>query len=292
LIGTLLRFSLRQTKFLRQNGEAYQRQRLLVETMAKLLVGAPGVACQAAPACPCPAQWLIPAGEPSRRAILYLHGGAFTYGSSNTHRPLVSWLVRHAGVRALLIDYRLAPEHPFPAALEDCAAAYRWLLAQGTPAHQMTVAGDSAGGNLALALCHLLRQEGLPLPGKIVCISPACDLSQIGALTAEAVQQDPILVYANTCMVLNYIGDHDPAALLLSPALGDLAGFPRLLIHTGERELLLADAQRLYQRALAAGVPAQIKVWPGMWHVFQAYVPYLPEARQSVAEIGRFIAAH
>jgi epsilon-lactone hydrolase len=224
-------------------------------------------------------------------AARHLHGGAFTYGSSNTHRALVSRLARRARVRALLIDYRLAPEHPFPAALEDCLASYRWLLAQGFLPHRIAVGGDSAGANLTLSLTLALRQEHLPLPACLACLSPVSDLSQIQALTPEVVASDPILVEEDINLVMNYANGHDLCDPLLSPALGDLHGLPPALIHVGGEELLRADARQLCERLQRADVDARLEVWAGMWHVFQAYAPYLPEARRSIEELGSFIHA-
>lgn len=285
-----LKFVLRRTKILRQDVSAYKRQRFLVELGARLLLlPARGVTVQSVWAGSAPAKWLIPAQALPQAAILYFHGGAFTYGSSNTHLALVSRLARAAGVRALSVDYRLAPEHTFPAALEDCLAAFGWLNGQGYPAHRIVVAGDSAGANLALALTMALRQKECPLPAGVACLSPISDLSQVDLLTPEVVERDPSLVYTNKYMVLSYVGHADPNHPLISPALGDLSGFPPLLIHVGGEELLTWDAQRLYERACQAGVQARLEVYPGMWHVFQAYTPLNPEAQPAIASIARFV---
>ena len=246
------------------------------------------VAVQAGPV---PAEWLIPPVAPADRALLYIHGGAWFMGSSRTHRGLVSHLAYLSGVRALSIDYRLAPEHPFPAGLEDCLAAYEWLLQSGMAPDKVVVAGDSAGGNLALALLIALRDAGRPLPAAAVVLSPATDLAGTGESYRTRRHLDPLFsqMGAHT-IVPAYITDHDPRHPLISPLHADLHGLPPLLIHVGDHEMLLDDAVRFGERAVAAGVEATTVVWPGMFHVFQLFV-FLPEARRANAQIAAFIRA-
>jgi acetyl esterase/lipase len=188
------------------------------------------------------------------------------------------------------VDYRLAPEHPFPAALEDIQTAYRWLLQNGIPPRKIVVAGDSAGGNLALVLLLALREAGDPLPAAAVCLSPVTDLT--GAVESRRTKAavDPILRSGTSDMVSSYVGKHDPRQPLLSPLYADLHGLPPILLHVGEDEILLDDSTRLAEHARAAGVNATVVVWSHMWHVFQAFAPLLPEARQSIEQMGQFVS--
>lgn len=234
-----------------------------------------------------PVEWIVPQGAgPS--VIFYLHGGGWTLGWYNSHRWFVAHLGQAAASRVLAVDYRLAPEHPYPAALEDCLTAYRWLLQQGTAPQQMVIAGDSAGGNLTLATLLALRQAGDPLPAAAVCISAMTDLAATGA--SFYTQRDPMVSapFALT-MARHYAAGQDLRTPLLSPHYADLTGLPPLLIHVGEHEILFSDATRLADQARAAGVSAHLTVWPAMWHVWHLFVPFLPEAQQAVAAIGVFV---
>jgi acetyl esterase/lipase len=211
-------------------------------------------------------------------------------GSPRTHRGLVADLARGARVRALSVDYRLAPEHPYPAGLDDCVAAYGWLLERRVDPSRIVVAGDSAGGNLALALLLRLRDAGIPLPAGAVLLSAATDLALTGDshMTRKAV--DPY--FANVgpnALIEEYVGVHDVREPYISPLYADLRGLPPLLIHVGDHEVLLDDSVRLGERAVAAGVDARTVVWPGMMHVFQMFAPFLPEARRANREIAEFV---
>jgi acetyl esterase/lipase len=234
-----------------------------------------------------PAEWLTPVADAGRGVLLYVHGGAWTLGYYEPHRWLVSHMARATGRRALAIDYRLAPEHPFPAALEDCLAAYRWLLTTGIAAEHIVMGGDSAGGNLTLATMLALRDNGEPLPAAGVCLSPATDLAGTGEAPPSQEDVGLPLDWANEQVRL-YLGDADPRLPLVSPHYADLHGLPPLLIQVGGDEWLRHDAQRFVPRALAAGVEVTLQVWPGMWHVWQILVPFLPEASQAVKAIGEF----
>jgi acetyl esterase/lipase len=235
-----------------------------------------------------PGEWLTPPDSSSPGMILYLHGGAWVLGWTNLHRRMVAHLCIASGCRALAVDYRLAPEHPFPAALDDCLAAYRGLMRSGIPPSGLVVAGDSAGGTLTLALLIALRDAGEPLPAAAVCLSPATDLEGTGESFRSI--KDPTLTPEFVLRMRRlYIGSHDPRSPLLSPLQGDLRGLPSLLIHAGGGELLLSDAQRLAEKARAAGVPVELVVWPAMWHVWHLWIPALPEARRAIAEIGGFV---
>jgi acetyl esterase/lipase len=233
------------------------------------------------------AEWLAAAGaDPG--VILYLHGGAYALGSINTHREFVARLADAAGVRGLAIDYRLAPEHPFPAALEDATTAYDWLLAGGVEPSQAILAGDSAGGGLALATLIALRDAGQPLPAGAVCISPWADLTLSGASIQGQARADSILDADSLEMYARlYAGDRDRASPLISPLFADLRGLPPLLIQVGTDEILLDDARRCAVRARQAGVDVTLEVWDGMFHVFQL-VPFLPETKRAVGQIAGF----
>ena len=235
-------------------------------------------------------EWVIPKRPAADRVLLYLHGGAWVMGSPRTHRALVADLARRAGVRALSLDYRLAPEHPYPAALDDAVAGYDWLLASGIEPGRIVVAGDSAGGNLALALLLRLRDAGTPQPAGAVLLSPVTDLGLGGASHATRKAVDPFFATADLRpFIASYAGAHDPREPYLSPLGADLRGLPPLLIHVGDHEVLLDDAVRLGERAHEAGVEARTVVWPGMTHVFQLQTFLLPEARRANVEIAAFI---
>lgn len=245
---------------------------------------------QAAPARP--AEWLRPPGTRADAAVLYLHGGGYTIGSPRSHRHLAAAIARAAGTSALLPDYRLAPEHPFPAALDDALAAYRWLLERGLAPERIVVAGDSAGGGLAVATLLALRDRGLPQPAAGVCISPWVDLTCSGATYATKAAVDPIVTREGVgAMAQAYVGAGDPKAPLVSPLYADLAGLPPLLIQVGSDEVLLDDALGLSERARAAGVDVKVEEWPDMVHVWHWFLPMLDEAERAIAVIGEFVRA-
>ena len=237
-----------------------------------------------------PGEWVVPKQADAGCVLLYLHGGAWVMGSPRTHRALVADLAVGAGVRALSLGYRLAPEHPYPAALDDCLEAYGWLLAQGIAPERIVVAGDSAGGNLALAMLLRLRDAGSPLPAGAVLLSPVTDLGQSGASHTTRKALDPYLAKADLGPFISaYAGAQDLLQPYLSPLAGDLHGLPPLLVHVGDHEVLLDDAVRLGERARAAGVEERTVVWPGMTHVFQLQFQLVPEARKANREIAAYI---
>jgi epsilon-lactone hydrolase len=237
-----------------------------------------------------PAEWLVPREAPADRVLLYIHGGAWFMGSPRTHRALASELAKRSGVRALSVDYRLAPENPYPAGLDDCVAVYEWLLGQGVPARGVVVAGDSAGGNLALALLVALRDHGRPLPAGAVALSPATDLAATGESLKTREPVDPFFAGVDLGPIIRcYTGSHDPRDPLVSPLYADLRDLPPLLLHVGDNEVLLDDTVRFGERAAAAGVEVRTVVWPGMCHVFQTFSPFVPEARRANAEIAEFV---
>ena len=249
-----------------------------------------GIGCEPVTAGGVPAAWIDAPGVRRDAVMLYLHGGAYCIGSILSHRAHVARLAEACGLRALLLDYRLAPEHPFPAAVEDAVAAYRWLLERGTSPRRLVVAGDSAGGGLTLATLVALRDRGVPLPAAGVCISPWTDLALSGATMESRAAVDPLCQRATLGRAAAaYLGARDARTPLASPLYADLHGLPPLLIHVGDAETLLDDATRLAERARAAGVEVTSEVWDDMIHVFHVFAPLLPEATQALAKIGRFV---
>ncbi|MFG1613150.1 alpha/beta hydrolase [Nonomuraea wenchangensis] len=240
-----------------------------------------------------PALELEPADRAAGTVVLYLHGGGYVVGSPRTHLALAGDLARRARTRLVSPDYRLAPEHPFPAAVEDGLAAYRELLGQaGSPSH-IALAGDSAGGGLAIATLLAAREEGLPMPAAVATFSPWTDLTFSGASIETKLGIDPIFVRSDLeGYRTHYLGQQDPAAPKASPALADLAGLPPLLIQAGSNELLLDDAVLLAARAAAADVDVTLRVWGGLPHVFQHHTALVEEAGQALDEAARFLFPH
>jgi phosphinothricin tripeptide acetyl hydrolase len=237
-----------------------------------------------------PAEWLRPPSAEPGRVVLYLHGGGYVIGSPRSHRHLAAAIASAAGASALLLDYRLAPEHPYPAAVEDATAAYRWLLDQAIAPERIVIAGDSAGGGLTVAALLALREARVPLPAGGVCISPWVDLTCGGASYATKADADPIVQRAGVQqMAQAYLGATPPRTPLASPLFADLRGLPPLLIHVGTDEVLLDDAVQLAERAKAAGVDASIEVYESMIHVWHWFLPMLDEAQTAVEAIGRFV---
>jgi monoterpene epsilon-lactone hydrolase len=270
-----------------------QVQRIRMEKASSLMILHRNVQVVPVHADSVPAEWLIPKDSLADCALLYFHGGAWFMGSTATHRGLVSYLAYESGVRALSINYRLAPENPFPAGLEDCIASYEWLLESGISPQKIVVAGDSAGGNLTLALLVALRDADKPLPAGAVALSPVTDLALTGESLITRAHLDPILSnIGSNSIIPDYITAYDPHHPYISPLYADLRGLPPILIHVGDHETLLDDALRFGECARAAGVDVQTVVWPEMFHVFQIFVPLLPEARQAIAQIATFIRSH
>jgi len=238
------------------------------------------------------AEWVAAPGADQKCAFLHLHGGAFVTGSPATHRELAARISAASGAVALVLDYRLAPEHPFPAALEDAVGAYQWLVGQGYAPQHLAIGGDSAGGCLALQTVLALRDRGEALPAAAYFLSPVTDVVRVdGESYTTNAGIDPIVKKETSRAVMsNYVGGNDPQTPLLYPAGMDLAGLPPLCIHVGDYEALLSDSVRLAERARNAGVEVEFRIWPGMWHVFQMAARLLPEGRRSIDEIGAFVA--
>ena len=235
-----------------------------------------------------PVEWIIPPGPVLKSVILYLHGGAWVLGWYDSHRVLAANIGQASRSRVVAVDYRLAPEHPFPASLDDCLTSYRRLINDGIDPGHIVIAGDSAGANLTVALLCTLRDADEPLPAAAVCISPMTDLALTGR--NYHTQKDALLtVEFARSMSSHYVGSQDVFNPLISPQYGDLKGLPPLLIHAGEDEILKIDAERLADKARHAGVDVILTVWPKMWHVWHILAPYLPEAIQAINEIGSFV---
>jgi monoterpene epsilon-lactone hydrolase len=238
-----------------------------------------------------PGEW-IEGPRPTEITLLYLHGGGYFACSAESHRPItVSFALQ--GFRVYAPDYRLAPENPFPAAVDDATAAYRGLLASGHSPRHIVIAGESAGGGLALSLMLALRAASVPLPAAAALFSPWTDLAATG---------DSIRSNARRCAMFNgpdigpsaryYLGKTDPCNPLASPLYADLSGLPPLLIHVGADEVLRDDSTRLADRARAAGVPVEIKIWPVVPHAWQLAAHLVPEGRQSLRESAAFLRTH
>ena len=237
-----------------------------------------------------PCERMTPPNAVGNRTLLYLHGGGYVIGSPADYRDMVPRIARAAQARAIAVDYRLAPEHPHPAAVDDAVTVYRGLLAQGVRPDEIVVAGDSAGGGLTVATCVAARDAGLPMPAAGVCISPWVDLEGLGdSMIANndrepLVKKDLVLGMAQT-----YLSGQDPRTPLAAPLYADLHGLPPLLIQVGTSETLLDDARRLAVRAKAAGVETTIQEWPDMIHVWHLFGSFLREAQEASDRIGEFV---
>jgi len=236
------------------------------------------------------ADWLTPRFAPEDARLLYLHGGGYIVGSFASHRGLVGNLAAACGLRTLMPEYRLAPENPFPAALEDSLRVYRRLLTDGVAPHRLVLGGESAGGGLTIATLLALRDEGLPLPAAAFVLSPWTDLAATGESMHTRAAQDPWFEPEGVAAAAAYyVGDDSSTNPLISPLYGDLSALPPLLIHVGDYEILRDDSIRLAEKARAAGVDVTLRVWEGMWHVFQSLAARVPEARRSVDEVGAWV---
>ena len=238
-----------------------------------------------------PAAWIIPAEAVPGRVILYAHGGSYNSGSITSHVPLTGSIALATKSRLLAVDYRLAPEHPFPAALEDALSAYRWLLAQNIDAKRIVVAGDSAGGGLMLALILSLRDAGTPLPAAAACLSPWTDLTCSGESWTKNAKADFMLKLIPTMQAAEiYLRDADPHNPLASPLFGDLHNLPPILLQVGSDEVILSDSTQFAEKAKSAGVDVTLDVWDGMQHEWQYAASWLPEGRDALAKMGEFVA--
>lgn len=237
-----------------------------------------------------PAEWIRISNILPERAVLYLHGGSYNAGSIHSHRTIAAntaWAVK-AG--ALLIDYRLAPEHPYPAALQDAAEAYKWLLSQGHRSDEIILAGDSAGGGLAIALLLKLRDQGQPMPAALICYSPWTDLAMTGESYVRNARKDVMVTVDELRQSANlYLGAVDPCTPYASPLYGNAFGFPPTLIQVGSDEILMSDAVRWAEVARTTGVNVSLEVWEGMQHEWQFAASLIPEGRQALEHVTAFV---
>lgn len=233
------------------------------------------------------AEWIRPSQVQDNRAILYFHGGGYVMGSCLAYRAIVAKFVAGSGIGALVFDYRLAPEHPFPAALNDSLAAYTWLLSQGFSSSRIAFVGDSAGGGLCLATLLAIRDKAIPLPAAVVALSPWTDLK----CTGDSYRREDPLAPEGSWLVFGkyYVGENDPAQPLISPLYGDLAGLPPLLIYAGENESMLDDSTQLAEKARNAGVNARLQIGSGMVHCYPVLSPLFPEAKEAMDDICTFL---
>lgn len=277
---------------LRVGPDSYRGIRRVLEGAAARVRLPPDVHLEPTDAGGVPGEWVTAPGARADRVLLYLHGGGYVAGSPASHRAMTAAISRAARVRVLAIDYRLAPEHPFPAALDDAVAAYAWLLEQGYRARSMAIGGDSAGGGLTAATLVRLRDEGRPLPAAGFMFSPWADLAGTGESVKSRARLDPMIVGDLALFGKFYVGPGgDPCHPLISPIHADLRGLPPLLIQVGTHEVLHDDAVRLAERVRAAQGRVELDVWDGMIHVFQAFPSFLPEARRAIGRIGEFLRA-
>jgi acetyl esterase/lipase len=239
------------------------------------------------------AEWITAPGAAADRAIVYLHGGGYVLGSIHSHRDMCERLSRAAQARVLSLDYRLAPEHPFPAAVDDARAAYLWLLAQGFSPKRIAIAGDSAGGGLTFATLLALKKHGDPMPACATPLSPWVDLEGTGESMVSKDAVDPMVHKPMIQqMGTTYVQSGNLRDPLAAPLYGDLTGLPPMLIQVGERETLLDDARRMADKAKKAGVDCTLEVWPGQIHVWQIFASKLDEGEEAIQKLGAFVRKH
>ena len=234
---------------------------------------------------------LTPPEAPKDAVLLYLHGGGGVLGLYNSSRKIIGHICEASGLQAVLVDYRLAPEYPFPCGLEDCVAVYRGLLAEGMDAKRIVILGDSMGGYLTVSMLLHLRENGLPLPAGAVCISPVTDPTCSGESMQTNVRKDALLSpkFMRGCMSM-YVGNHKLEDATLSPLTADLGGLPPMLVQVGEHEILLDDAKRLHARGTEQGARITLEIWPRMWHDWHVCAPALQEAMDAIGKIAGFVA--
>jgi epsilon-lactone hydrolase len=276
------------------DASAARAARARVDRLARLVPARPcGVEVEAVDAGGVPAEWVIPPRDRPGRGVLFLHGGAYVIGSARLYRELTARLARACGARVLVPDYRLAPEHPFPAALEDALTVWEWLLAGEQSADRMLLAGDSAGGGLALATLLELRDAGRALPAAAALLAPWTDLTASGSSVKENEARDPYLPARLLRPVAElYLAGADPRDPRASPLFGDLRGLPPLLLVASPDEILRDDTVRLAAAARSRGVEVTVELWPRMPHVFPLFARLVPEGRRAIAGIGAFAEAH
>jgi len=275
-------------------GTAVEEQRAQFESVGAVSPVPEDVTCSPVVAGGVPCEWVhAPAAEESGRVLLYLHGGGYVIGSIATHRLLAARLSAAAGARVLVAGYRLAPEHPFPAAVDDAVAAYRWLLARGVAGRSIGLAGDSAGAGLALAATVRARDEGESLPGALACFSPWVDLALRGGTMVTRAEGEAVVPPALLSgWAAAYLSGADATAPLASPLYADLRALPPMLVLVGTEEVLYDDAARLVERAVAAGVEVTMEVFDDCFHLWTVLAPTAPEASRAIDLAGAFLRSH
>ena len=293
LRSKLLNFILKQT-VKKQLGRAAEisEVRERVESRAAKYTPPKSVIIEKEQGAPVPGEWVRRRDGKSVGTLLYLHGGGYQFGSPVSHRPLTTYLARRLPAQTFVPDYRLAPEHKFPCALDDAIAAYDWLLDQGIKPSEIVVSGDSAGGGLSAALLLALRDREKPLPAAAALLSPYTDIAATGA-SLDLNEKTCAMFTADLIKNVGdaYHGDYDAKHPLVSPVYADPTGLPPLLIHASTHECLLDDATRLATRADRAGVDVTFKLWEGMPHVWHIFNAYIPEAREACEEVTAFLRA-
>ncbi len=290
LIAAVLRRTLRATLLPTfRPGRPIPEQRRRLALVTRLTLPARGVDFTATTSGGVPGEFVQTRGlATARGTVLYLHGGAYCVGSPATHRAITSHIARRTAARVFVADYRLAPEHPFPAALDDAVAAYRALLRDGGSPQRIAIIGDSAGGGLALATALRLRELGDPLPAALVLFSPWVDLGDPDRGVEPAGEVMLSRAWTAECARL-YLAGRDSGDPLASPINGDLRGLPPTLVQVGQDELLLADSRRLHAALAAAGVPVELQEYPRRWHVFQVNAGVLADANRALDSVAGFL---
>ncbi|MDF3001683.1 MAG: esterase/lipase [Bacillota bacterium] len=236
------------------------------------------------------AEWVVPEKAPTDKVVLYFHGGGFVMGNARSHRNIVGNFVKRLGIKALVFDYRLAPEHPAPAAVCDAVAIYKWLLEQGYRPENIAFAGDSAGGGIELAAMIKCKDDGMQMPAVCAAFSPCTDMTLSGDSHITRAKADPCIPKgANETFLSYYVGKGDPKHPYASPLFGDLYGLPPVMIQVGNDETLRDDSIRFAEKAKHAGVEVKIKVWTGMFHCFPLLAPMFPEATEALNETCVFL---
>jgi epsilon-lactone hydrolase len=282
---------LRATKI--SGDQPIEEMRLSWDRFATAFPPAPDLLLASVAAGGVPSEWVSAPGTDASRVVMYLHGGGYCIGSLASCRNFAGRAARAAGARVLSVGYRLAPEHPFPAALEDALASYRWLLDQGIPSSRIALLGDSAGGGLAFATAISLRDANDPLPAAIVAVGPLTDLAKESPSMKERAHLDPIVNYEGSLTnARRYVGQRGNLKNpLASPLHAALEGLPRMLILVGTHECLFNDSTRFASKAAAAGVSVELDIWEEMIHDWPLFADDLPEGRAAIEKIGRYVKA-
>ncbi len=268
----------------------FKKIRRLWDFLGRLMITAFGVRVERDEINGLYAEWLTPKDHMEGKLLLYLHGGGYIVGGCDMHRQMVSHIARAGRILTLLPEYRLSPEHKFPAAIDDAVAVYRSLLKMGLKPQDIVFAGDSAGGGLSVATLLALRDAGDPLPAAAVLLSPFLDVTGSGESMKTRAEQDPWFREKDLAIVADhYCEPHQRSFPLVSPVFADIEGLPPMFIQVGDDEILLSDSERIADQCVAAGIEVELQVWPEMWHVFQMFVGKMPESRQAIDKMGAYI---